>query len=171
MTSRNTSATYAQIAAAALDKCFTELGGVDGLVEWAKRNPDKFYLFLWPRLLPKEIKATVDYAPSPVVKAVEVTDVRSALNTLEQMRYASDAYCGRGGSSDGQAMEGERPSHALSLPATDGGGTGSVEAEGSADAAETRQDDILRFNPPVPLPDTVSLAGSNVCDTLRRTSE
>lgn len=38
-----------------LEDAFEELGGLDGLVKWGKRNPDDFYK-IWARLLPKNVE-------------------------------------------------------------------------------------------------------------------
>lgn len=42
----------------ALQSTFDEIGGVNGLVNWAKQEPTEFYK-LWGKLLPTEVKADV----------------------------------------------------------------------------------------------------------------
>jgi hypothetical protein len=44
---------------AALVAAFDQLGGVPALVRFAKKRPAEFYK-LWAKLLPSEVKATVD---------------------------------------------------------------------------------------------------------------
>lgn len=39
----------------AVEIAFSELGGVDGLVEWARTNPDAFYQGIFPKLAPLQI--------------------------------------------------------------------------------------------------------------------
>lgn len=147
----------------AIAEVFENLGGVEALTAWAKLNPDKFYLFLWPRLLPKEVKAEIEMTDSRVsLNVVEVQDVSAALNALEQLRYADDTHSGRGGDSDRGPMERALPAHALRLSEPDGGGAGDQEEDGPADASEAREDDFLRAHPTVPLPDTVPMAGGDV---------
>ncbi len=132
-TSRTTLARQAQESIA---EVFDLLGGTQALFEWAQRNPSKFYLFLWPRLLPKEVKAEVTTNTSGVVlQAVTVTDAREALNVLERVRYAGDAHSGCGG--DGDAGEMVRPleAHALCVSEPDGSGVGAEAAADHSDAA------------------------------------
>lgn len=48
----------------AIEYAFDELGGKDGLVAWVKRDPANervFYGQVWPKILPKEIKADVNH--------------------------------------------------------------------------------------------------------------
>lgn len=40
-----------------LEAAFDDLGGLDALVKWAKRNPGEFYK-VWAKLLPKDIKVS-----------------------------------------------------------------------------------------------------------------
>ena len=49
---------------AAIGEAFEHLGGVNSLVEWAKRNQTEFYR-LWIKLLPTEIRADVNQVESP----------------------------------------------------------------------------------------------------------
>lgn len=154
-----TSQSLANGARDAIAMTFEALGGTDGLIEWAKRNPDKFYLFLWPRLMPKEFKVSAEVNSSGAVfHAVHVNDVNAALNTLERMRDAADAHSGRGGEGDGEAVAGVIQAHEACLPEADGGGAGGEQADDPADAAETREDDGVLAGPAVSLPDPVPLA-------------
>ena len=143
----------------AIAEVFENLGGVEALTEWARQNPDKFYLFLWPRLLPKEVKADIEVSGgSARINAVEVRDVSTALNTLEQLRYADDTHSGRGGSSNAGSVERALPAHAPCVSQADGGGAGDQEANDPADAAKTRQDNVVRPHLAVPLSDYVPMA-------------
>jgi hypothetical protein len=45
----------------AFEQAFNELGGVEGLVRWASKNPGEFYKLV-ARLLPTEVKADVTAA-------------------------------------------------------------------------------------------------------------
>ena len=38
-----------------MEIAFSELGGVTGLVEWAKTNPDAFYNGIFPKLAPLQV--------------------------------------------------------------------------------------------------------------------
>lgn len=120
----------------ALADVFEQMGGTEGLLEWAKAHPSQFYLFLWPRLLPKEVKATVDVQQNAVaITAVTVADPAEALSILERARDASDAHCGRGGAGDGEEVAGQLAPHAVRLQEADGGGAGVEQASSGADAA------------------------------------
>ena len=50
---------------AALHEAFEELGGVDSLVQWARREPGEFYK-CWVKTLPKDIKVGGN-ADEPIV--------------------------------------------------------------------------------------------------------
>jgi hypothetical protein len=39
----------------AVEIAFSELGGVKGLVEWARTNPDAFYQGIFPKLAPLQV--------------------------------------------------------------------------------------------------------------------
>jgi hypothetical protein len=39
----------------AVEIAFSELGGVDGLIEWARTNPDAFYNGIFPKLAPLQV--------------------------------------------------------------------------------------------------------------------
>ncbi len=39
----------------AVEIAFSELGGVNGLIEWAKTNPDAFYNGIFPKLAPLQV--------------------------------------------------------------------------------------------------------------------
>jgi len=39
----------------AVEIAFSELGGVNGLVEWARTNPDAFYNGIFPKLAPLQV--------------------------------------------------------------------------------------------------------------------
>lgn len=39
----------------AVEIAFSELGGVNGLVEWARTNPDAFYSGIFPKLAPLQV--------------------------------------------------------------------------------------------------------------------
>jgi len=39
----------------AVEIAFSELGGVKGLVEWARTNPDAFYNGIFPKLAPLQV--------------------------------------------------------------------------------------------------------------------
>lgn len=43
----------------ALEEAFEELGGIDSLVQWGRREPGLFYS-LWVKTLPKDIKVSGD---------------------------------------------------------------------------------------------------------------
>lgn len=115
----------AQRAQSAIAEAFEALGGTEGLTEWARKNPDKFYLFLWPRLIPKEIKAEVDVkdqlAQLQPVQVVQVANMNEALNELERSRDEHLAHR-RSGRENNQLQLAERfPAHAGSLPESDEG--------------------------------------------------
>lgn len=51
-----------KLAKEAIAKAFDEIGGVDGLVEWAQKNDEHkkvFYGTIYPKLLPLEVDAKV----------------------------------------------------------------------------------------------------------------
>ena len=53
-----------QAAKEAIEKVFDDLGGADGLYEWTLDDPANkriFYGQVWPKILPKEIKADVNH--------------------------------------------------------------------------------------------------------------
>jgi hypothetical protein len=50
----------------AVEIAFSELGGVDGLIEWAKTNPDAFYNGIFPKLAPLQIHHSGDDTKPPV---------------------------------------------------------------------------------------------------------
>jgi hypothetical protein len=50
---------------------FADLGGVDSLVAWGRRNRTEFYK-LWAKTLPRDV--SLDFAPSVVVKIVAGMD-------------------------------------------------------------------------------------------------
>lgn len=129
-------AAIATDARKALAEVFEELGGAEGLAEWARANKKLFYLFLWPRLLPKQVEVQAEVQQTGVtLNVVEVADPQTALKVLEQARYASDAHSGRGGDRDEGEVERALPAHAPCVQEADGGGAGADEAAGSADAA------------------------------------
>jgi|688.fasta_scaffold366401_2 hypothetical protein len=50
----------------AVEIAFSELGGVNGLIEWAKTNPDAFYNGIFPKLAPLQIHHSGDDTKPPV---------------------------------------------------------------------------------------------------------
>ena len=44
----------------AVEIAFSELGGVNGLVEWARTNPDAFYNGIFPKLAPLQVHHSGD---------------------------------------------------------------------------------------------------------------
>ena len=50
----------------AVEIAFSELGGVAGLVEWARTNPDAFYNGIFPKLAPLQVHHSGDDSRPPV---------------------------------------------------------------------------------------------------------
>ncbi len=50
----------------AVEIAFSELGGVNGLIEWARTNPDAFYNGIFPKLAPLQIHHSGDDTKPPV---------------------------------------------------------------------------------------------------------
>jgi hypothetical protein len=50
----------------AVEIAFSELGGVNGLIEWAKTNPDAFYNGIFPKLAPLQVHHSGDDTKPPV---------------------------------------------------------------------------------------------------------
>lgn len=150
---------YAREAAEAIAQVFDDLGGVQSLFEWAKTHQTQFYLCLWSRLLPKEVKGTLEVTQDGLVlNTVSVSDVTTALNTLERQRYASDSSRGRGGSSNTGEMVGVVETYEVGVSQTDGSRVGYLQTDDSADAASSRQDNELRIDPALPLSHDVPVA-------------
>ncbi len=148
-------------ARAILAQAFEELGGIPAFIDWARGNPDKFYMVLWPKLLPREVHArhsgSVNTGRAPLI-AVNVLDPRGALNALEAARDAGDTPSGLRRGGDRRPVEGGLQAYADSMPQADGSGVRTGEASGPADAAETRQDDVVSIDLTLPLPHSVSVA-------------
>jgi hypothetical protein len=54
----------------ALVKTFVNMGGSRQLTKWAKENPTEFYK-IWAKLLPAEVKSTVDGDVSTTVTVIQ----------------------------------------------------------------------------------------------------
>lgn len=50
----------------AVEIAFSELGGVDGLVEWARTNRDAFYNGIFPKLAPLQVHHSGDDDKPPI---------------------------------------------------------------------------------------------------------
>lgn len=63
----------------AVEIAFSELGGVDGLIEWAKTNPDAFYNGIFPKLAPLQIHHSgADGGPLSLIVATGLPDAAKA---------------------------------------------------------------------------------------------
>jgi hypothetical protein len=47
-------------AKAILEEAVLRMGGADGLYKWAKKNESAFWLHLFPKLLPLDVRGTLD---------------------------------------------------------------------------------------------------------------
>jgi hypothetical protein len=54
----------------ALETAFDELGGIDGLVQWARRDPGEFYR-QWSKMLPKDINVNATVTLGELLDALK----------------------------------------------------------------------------------------------------
>ncbi len=67
----------------AVEIAFSELGGVNGLVEWARTNPDMFYNGIFPKLAPLQVHVSgKDGEPIKVEHGIAGQRVKSLLDQI-----------------------------------------------------------------------------------------
>lgn len=67
----------------AVEIAFSELGGVKGLVEWARTNPDAFYNGIFPKLAPLQVHVSGNNGePIKVEHGIAGQRVKSLLDQI-----------------------------------------------------------------------------------------